>query len=57
MQVDLVLSNSSVWASYRGQRHDLFLPAAAAPDGSVAGLLTYQQQGQQPLQQLQYFPQ
>jgi len=52
-QVGLVLDCSSVWAAYRGQRHDLFLPAAAAPSDSVAGLLTH---SQQPLQQLQYFP-
>lgn len=35
-----LLNDSGVWAAFSGQRHDLFLPAGASPDGSgVAGLL------------------
>ncbi len=39
-QVSALLDASPVWAAYRDQRHDLFLPSGAAGAGSVAGLLT-----------------
>jgi DnaJ homolog subfamily C member 13 len=38
-QAAALLARSDVWAAYRGQRHDMFLPSGAA-DGGVAGLLT-----------------
>ena len=34
-----LLSESEVWAAFRGQKHDLFLPAGGPPDAGVAGLL------------------
>ena len=44
-QVASLLESSEVWGTYRHQRHDLFLPAGAAPGGSVAGLLKVRLQG------------
>lgn len=38
-QVAELLDDSPVWAAYRDQRHDLFLPSGAAAEGSVVGLL------------------
>lgn len=38
-QVSELLSASEVWRAYRGQRHDLFLPAGAAAGAGVVGLL------------------
>lgn len=35
-----LLDASDVWSAYRGQRHDLFLPAGGAHAAGVAGLLT-----------------
>ncbi len=40
LQVSALLDASPIWSAYRNQRHDLFLPSAAASEGSVAGLLT-----------------
>lgn len=34
-----LLSESEVWAAFRGQKHDLFLPAGGPPNAGVAGLL------------------
>lgn len=39
MQVNRLLSESEVWAAFRGQKHDLFLPAGGPPNVGVAGLL------------------
>jgi DnaJ family protein C protein 13 len=39
-QVNAILSQSPVWAAYRDQRHDMFLPSGATPDTGVVGLLT-----------------
>ena len=30
LQVNRLLDESEVWQAYRGQRHDLFLPAGAS---------------------------
>ncbi len=38
-RVDQLLSSSEVWAAYRDQRHDLFLPSGATAASSVVGLL------------------
>jgi DnaJ family protein C protein 13 len=40
VQVNAILSQSPVWAAYRDQRHDMFLPSGATPDTGVVGLLT-----------------
>jgi DnaJ family protein C protein 13 len=34
-----LLDGSEVWAAYRDQRHDLFLPSGAGQGSSVVGLL------------------
>lgn len=39
-QVNSVLSQSPVWAAYRDQRHDMFLPSGATAETGVVGLLT-----------------
>lgn len=39
-QVAALLASSSVWAAYRDQRHDMFLPSGASTQGGVVGLLT-----------------
>lgn len=39
-QVSAVLSQSPVWAAYRDQRHDMFLPSGATAETGVVGLLT-----------------
>jgi DnaJ family protein C protein 13 len=39
-QAAAALARSEVWVAYRGQRHDMFLPSGATPEGGVAGLLT-----------------
>lgn len=39
-QVNGVLSQSPVWAAYRDQRHDMFLPSGATAESGVVGLLT-----------------
>lgn len=38
-RVRTTLDASDVWAAYRGQRHDLFLPAGGSHASGVAGLL------------------
>lgn len=38
-QVRHVLDSSEVWAAYKGQRHDLFLPAGGSSADGVVGLL------------------
>jgi DnaJ family protein C protein 13 len=37
--VQQLLDASEVWAAYRDQRHDLFLPSGASQGSSVVGLL------------------
>jgi len=39
-QVEALLGSSPVWAAYRDQRHDMFLPSGATAEGGVVGLLT-----------------
>lgn len=39
-QVSAVLARSPVWAAYRDQRHDMFLPSGATAESGVVGLLT-----------------
>lgn len=39
-QVSALLASSSVWAAYRDQRHDMFLPSGATAETGVVGLLT-----------------
>lgn len=39
-QVSGVLARSPVWAAYRDQRHDMFLPSGATAESGVVGLLT-----------------
>ncbi|KAF8069423.1 GRV2 [Scenedesmus sp. PABB004] len=39
-QVGAALAGSAVWAAYRDQRHDMFLPSGATPESGVVGLLT-----------------
>jgi DnaJ family protein C protein 13 len=39
-QVNAVLGQSPVWAAYRDQRHDMFLPSGATAETGVVGLLT-----------------
>lgn len=39
LQVNRLLSESEVWAAFRGQKHDLFLPAGGPPNAGIAGLL------------------
>jgi DnaJ family protein C protein 13 len=39
-QVNSVLGQSPVWAAYRDQRHDMFLPSGATAETGVVGLLT-----------------
>lgn len=39
-QVNAILSQSPVWAAYRDQRHDMFLPSGATAETGVVGLLT-----------------
>lgn len=38
-QVRAILDDSEVWAAYRGQRHDLFLPAGGSGTNGVVALL------------------
>jgi len=38
-QVNRLLGESEVWAAFRGQKHDLFLPAGGPPNAGIAGLL------------------
>ena len=38
-QVRHILDNSEIWAAYRGQQHDLFLPAGGTASQGVVGLL------------------
>ena len=44
-QVDGLLAASPVWAAYRDQRHDMFLPSGATADGGVVGLLLAREDG------------
>jgi DnaJ family protein C protein 13 len=39
-QVNALLGNSPVWAAYRDQRHDMFLPSGATAESGVVALLT-----------------
>jgi DnaJ family protein C protein 13 len=39
-QVGGLLAQSGVWAAYRDQRHDMFLPSGATAESGVVGLLT-----------------
>jgi DnaJ family protein C protein 13 len=39
-QVNAVLGCSPVWAAYRDQRHDMFLPSGATAESGVVALLT-----------------
>lgn len=39
-QVSALLARSSIWAAYRDQRHDMFLPSGATAESGVVGLLT-----------------
>jgi DnaJ family protein C protein 13 len=39
-QVSALLAQSPVWAAYRDQRHDMFLPSGATAESGVVGLLT-----------------
>ena len=39
-KVAALLEASPVWAAYRDQRHDMFLPSGASAGGGVVGLLT-----------------
>ncbi|WIA30400.1 hypothetical protein OEZ86_000485 [Tetradesmus obliquus] len=39
-QVNALVGNSPVWAAYRDQRHDMFLPSGATAESGVVALLT-----------------
>jgi DnaJ family protein C protein 13 len=39
-QVNALLGSSPVWAAYRDQRHDMFLPSGATAESGVVALLT-----------------
>lgn len=39
-QVSALLARSAVWAAYRDQRHDMFLPSGTTAESGVVGLLT-----------------